>query len=88
MSKKESTSRTLLVALAVSLVSSIFVAGAAVSLKPVQIDVVAGEPYRVEVGTRVLALSVIHCDGHWATLEIDGEEKPAYIAEPLSLCFV
>lgn len=37
-SKKESTVRTLLVALAVSLVSSIFVAGAAVSLKPVQIE--------------------------------------------------
>ncbi len=36
--KKESTSRTLLVALAVSLVSSVFVAGAAVSLKPVQIE--------------------------------------------------
>jgi acyl dehydratase len=31
--------------------------------------------------------------GQWllkatATLEIDGEEKPAYIAEPLTLCFV
>ncbi|MDD1022898.1 MaoC family dehydratase [Pseudomonas sp. TNT2022 ID1048] len=31
--------------------------------------------------------------GQWllkatVTLEIDGEEKPAYIAEPLSLCFV
>ncbi|MDI3490364.1 MAG: Na+-transporting NADH:ubiquinone oxidoreductase subunit [Thauera sp.] len=38
MSKNESTSRTLLVALAVSLVSSVFVAGAAVSLKPVQIE--------------------------------------------------
>lgn len=38
MSKKESTSRTLLVALTVSLVSSVFVAGAAVSLKPVQIE--------------------------------------------------
>lgn len=37
-SKKESTSRTLFVALAVSLVSSVFVAGAAVSLKPVQIE--------------------------------------------------
>lgn len=37
-SQKESTTRTLLVALAVSLVSSIFVAGAAVSLKPVQIE--------------------------------------------------
>lgn len=37
-SKKESTGRTLFVALAVSLVSSVFVAGAAVSLKPVQIE--------------------------------------------------
>lgn len=36
--KKESTGRTLAVALAVSLVSSVFVAGAAVSLKPVQIE--------------------------------------------------
>ena len=31
--------------------------------------------------------------GQWllkatVTLEIEGEEKPAYIAEPLSLCFV
>lgn len=38
MSSKESTSRTLIVALTVSLVSSVFVAGAAVSLKPVQIE--------------------------------------------------
>lgn len=38
MSNKESTGRTLLVALAVSLVSSVFVAGAAVSLKPEQIE--------------------------------------------------
>lgn len=37
-SKKETTGRTLFVALAVSLVSSVFVAGAAVSLKPVQIE--------------------------------------------------
>ncbi len=37
-SKKESTARTLLVALAVSLVASVFVAGAAVALKPVQIE--------------------------------------------------
>lgn len=36
MSNKESTSRTLMVALAVSLVSSVFVAGAAVTLKPLQ----------------------------------------------------
>lgn len=37
-SKRESTLRTLTVALAVSLVSSVFVAGAAVSLKPVQVE--------------------------------------------------
>lgn len=37
-SKHESTTRTLLVALAVSLVSSVFVAGSAVLLKPVQIE--------------------------------------------------
>jgi Na+-transporting NADH:ubiquinone oxidoreductase subunit C len=37
-SNKESTARTLMVALVVSLVSSVFVAGAAVSLKPVQIE--------------------------------------------------
>lgn len=36
--KKESTGRTLLVALTVSLVASVFVAGAAVSLKPIQIE--------------------------------------------------
>ncbi len=38
MANKESTGRTLMVALAVSLVSSVFVAGAAVTLKPVQIE--------------------------------------------------
>jgi len=38
MSNKESTSRTLLVALAVSLVASVFVAGSAIALKPVQIE--------------------------------------------------
>ena len=38
MSSKESTGRTLMVALAVSLVASVFVAGSAVALKPVQIE--------------------------------------------------
>ena len=37
-SKKESTVRTLLVALTVSLVASVFVAGSAVALKPVQLE--------------------------------------------------
>lgn len=38
MSNKESTSRTLFVALAVSLVASVFVAGSAVALKPIQVE--------------------------------------------------
>lgn len=38
MSNKESTGRTLFVALAVSLVASVFVAGSAVALKPVQVE--------------------------------------------------
>lgn len=37
-SKKESTGRTLFVALAVSLVASVFVAGSAVALKPIQVE--------------------------------------------------
>jgi Na+-transporting NADH:ubiquinone oxidoreductase subunit C len=37
-SNKESTARTLLVALTVSLVASVFVAGSAVALKPVQLE--------------------------------------------------
>ncbi|UUY10043.1 MaoC family dehydratase [Pseudomonas sp. J452] len=52
----------------------------------------------VKVNSRVrLAMSVLEITekraGQWlikaqATLEIEGEEKPAYIAEQLSLCFV
>ncbi|WP_068830347.1 MaoC family dehydratase [Pseudomonas sp. BMS12] len=52
----------------------------------------------VKVNSRVrLALKLSEVTekrpGQWlikaeATLEIEGEEKPAYIAEPLSLCFV
>lgn len=38
MSSKESTRRTLFVALVVSLVASVFVAGSAVALKPIQIE--------------------------------------------------
>jgi acyl dehydratase len=52
----------------------------------------------VKVGSKV-RLKVDLCEvtekkpGQWllkatATLEIEGEDKPAYIAEPLSLCFV
>ncbi|MBB1518027.1 MaoC family dehydratase [Aquipseudomonas guryensis] len=52
----------------------------------------------VKVNSRVrLAVSIVDViekrAGQWlikaqATLEIEGEEKPAYIAEPLTLCFV
>ncbi|MWV15439.1 MaoC family dehydratase [Pseudomonas sp. L-22-4S-12] len=52
----------------------------------------------VKVDSRVrLALSIVEVTekrpGQWlikaqASLEIEGEEKPAYIAEPLTLCFV
>lgn len=52
----------------------------------------------VKVDSRVrLAVSMLEVTekraGQWliklqATLEIEGEEKPAYIAEPLTLCFV
>lgn len=52
----------------------------------------------VKVDSRVrLAVSIVEITekraGQWlikaqATLEIEGEEKPAYIAEPLTLCFV
>lgn len=52
----------------------------------------------VKVDSRVrLKLALVEVTekrpGQWllkttATLEIEGEEKPAYIAEPLSLCFV
>ncbi|WP_043088710.1 MaoC family dehydratase [Pseudomonas aeruginosa] len=52
----------------------------------------------VRVGSRVrLGLSLLDVNeknpGQWlikarATLEIEGQEKPAYIAETLSLCFV
>jgi acyl dehydratase len=52
----------------------------------------------VKVNSRVrLAMSIMEITekrpGQWlikaqATLEIEGEEKPAYIAESLSLCFV
>lgn len=52
----------------------------------------------VKVNSRVrLAVSIVDVTekraGQWlikaqASLEIEGEEKPAYIAEPLTLCFV
>ncbi|MBF8723510.1 MaoC family dehydratase [Pseudomonas guariconensis] len=54
------------------------------------------QPVKVDSRVRLnveLAEATEKKPGQWllkvtATLEIEGEEKPAYIAEPLSLCFV
>jgi geranyl-CoA carboxylase alpha subunit len=46
---------------------------------PVQLNAEPGEPCRIQVGARTLELKVIQCDGHWATLEIDGiRQRHAY----------
>ncbi|EJM14132.1 acetyl/propionyl-CoA carboxylase, alpha subunit [Pseudomonas sp. GM18] len=39
---------------------------------PLELHAEPGEPYRVQVGARILELKVIQCDGRWATLQIDG----------------
>jgi len=54
------------------------------------------QPVKVDSRVRLkvdLVSAVEKKPGQWllkatATLEIEGQEKPAYIAEPLSLCFV
>ncbi|UZE29817.1 MaoC family dehydratase [Pseudomonas asplenii] len=54
------------------------------------------QPVKVDSRVRLkvdLVSAVEKKTGQWllkatATLEIEGQEKPAYIAEPLSLCFV
>jgi len=55
-------------------------------IQPVKVD------SRVRLAAKVLDITEKR-PGQWlikieATLEIDGEDKPAYIAESLSLCFV
>lgn len=55
-------------------------------IQPVKVD------SRVRLAAKVLDITEKR-PGQWlikieATLEIDGEQKPAYIAESLSLCFV
>ncbi|KPH02165.1 3-methylcrotonyl-CoA carboxylase [Pseudomonas sp. RIT-PI-q] len=46
---------------------------------PVALNAVPGEPYRIQVAARLLELKVMQCDGHWATLEIDGiRQRHAY----------
>lgn len=45
----------------------------------VELNAVPGEAYRIQVNARSLALTVIDCDEHWATLEIDGiRQRHAY----------
>lgn len=54
------------------------------------------QPVKVDSNVRLkvdLAEAIEKKPGQWllkitATLEIEGQEKPAYIAEPLTLCFV
>ncbi|WP_460141163.1 acetyl/propionyl/methylcrotonyl-CoA carboxylase subunit alpha [Pseudomonas sp. S2_E01] len=49
---------------------------------PVQLNAEPGEPYRVQVADRTLEVSVIQCDGHRATLDIDGiRQRRAYRLE-------
>ncbi|MEB0047172.1 MULTISPECIES: acetyl/propionyl/methylcrotonyl-CoA carboxylase subunit alpha [unclassified Pseudomonas] len=46
---------------------------------PVKINAVQGQPYRIEVGERLIELQVIHCDGARATLQLDGiHQRHAY----------
>jgi geranyl-CoA carboxylase alpha subunit len=49
---------------------------------PVELNAEPGKPYRAQIGARALELKVIGCDGHWATLEIDGiRQRHAYRLE-------
>ena len=46
---------------------------------PVELNAAPDSPYRLQVGSRTLELKVIQCDGHWATLMIDGiRQRHAY----------
>jgi geranyl-CoA carboxylase alpha subunit len=46
---------------------------------PVALNAVPGEPYRIQVADRSLEVKVIQCDGHLATLVIDGiRQRHAY----------
>ena len=45
----------------------------------VELHAVAGEPYRLQVGERAVDLQIVHSDGRWATVEIDGiRQRHAY----------
>ncbi|MET0847701.1 MAG: acetyl/propionyl/methylcrotonyl-CoA carboxylase subunit alpha [Pseudomonas sp.] len=46
---------------------------------PVELNARPDAPYRLHIGDRTLELKVIQCDGHWATLMIDGiRQRHAY----------
>lgn len=46
---------------------------------PVQLNAAPGEPYRVQIATQTLDINIIHRDGRWALLEIDGiRQRHAY----------
>jgi geranyl-CoA carboxylase alpha subunit len=45
----------------------------------VSLDAVPGEAFRIQVADRRLELRILDCDGHWATLVIDGiRQRCAY----------
>jgi geranyl-CoA carboxylase alpha subunit len=49
---------------------------------PVALLAIPGEPLRIQAAERTLELKIIHCDGRWATLEIDGiRQRHAYRLE-------
>ncbi|MCP2020095.1 UNVERIFIED_ORG: geranyl-CoA carboxylase alpha subunit [Pseudomonas reinekei] len=48
----------------------------------VTLQAIPGEPLRIQAAERCLELKVLHCDGRWATLEIDGiRQRHAYRLE-------
>ena len=49
---------------------------------PVQLNAVPGAPYRIQAAEQNLELTILQCDGRWATLEIDGiRQRHAYRLE-------
>jgi geranyl-CoA carboxylase alpha subunit len=49
---------------------------------PVALQAIPGEPLRLQVAERSLELKIIHSDGRWATLEIEGvRQRHAYRLE-------
>ena len=49
---------------------------------PVALQAIQGEPLRIQVAERSLELKIIHSDGRWATLEIEGvRQRHAYRLE-------